>query len=317
MIAELDPLLVPRRFGFSDANLQSATSGFSGANIWKLTCSWGEYALKAYAPTFDDGKLLAQRHAWLMAAVDRGFELLPRVVRSPCGPSWVREQDRLWDCVTWRPGEPLGGDASPMCLASALAAIARLHNAWPRIVEPGPAPIIERRFRCLEAWRPIQPNPLRRAPIGLGEMRINEIMTALVPAALARLQSWRQRRVELQVVHGDLRPEHVIVHEERVTGVIDHNSIRIDSVAADLARLRSELDSTATLDAYREIRPLGGEERDLVEVLCGTAAVANLAGWSQRLASCPETSPEMDRVRQRIQYWMDRAEVDGNSRSLV
>jgi homoserine kinase type II len=124
------------------------------------------------------------------------------------------------------------------------------------------------------------------------QSKLNALKTAQIPSHLADLHARRERlvplflevasavlghssaalrrKVPLQPCIRDIHAGHVLFTRDQVTGLIDFDAMRVDSVATDLARLLGSYCGDdfelwdAGLAAYDEIRPLSKDERQLV-----------------------------------------------------
>jgi homoserine kinase type II len=115
------------------------------------------------------------------------------------------------------------------------------------------------------------------------------LLGRVVPQALCRLEPWEFVPVTVQICVRDLRGEHVLFHDRRVSGIVDFGAIALDSPAVDLARLlgdyteeREELLAVGV----RAYRAAGGEIDTLdgfVEVLAATGAIGSAINWLRRL----------------------------------
>ncbi|MCA1685109.1 MAG: phosphotransferase, partial [Planctomycetia bacterium] len=83
----------------------------------------------------------------------------------------------------------------------------------------------------------------------------------------------------------DVRPEHLLFTDDRLTGLVDFGAAGVDTVAADLGRLASEwlgpdrVLRSAGLGAYHAVRPIGPEEMALIEVFERSAALLGGSHW--------------------------------------
>jgi Ser/Thr protein kinase RdoA (MazF antagonist) len=101
----------------------------------------------------------------------------------------------------------------------------------------------------------------------------------------SRLQRWTDRRWQVQPCLCDVWHDHLLFEGDRVTGVIDYGSAKIDHPAVDVARLLGSLvpDDPAAwqvgVHAYRSTRPFGDEEVELARALDETGTVIGAAMW--------------------------------------
>lgn len=270
----LEPTSVLTAFASSNAQVQLAPSGFSGATVWKARAAEGTFALKAYGPEWDDAANLMSLHEWVARA---GTELMPQPRRTRSGRSVVPSQTRLWELTDWRDGQPATE------LADVLPAVARLHHAWhSQRRTHSICPTVERQWVVLQVWP-------KRMTVTLDDHSLQpalDLLRSRLDAALAELQPWLARPLPLQVVHGDLWPGNVLVGNHRLSGIIDCASIRVDSVASDLARLcgpPSAAMNQLIAEQYEPIRPMQPVEWELLKTLSRTGPVARLAQWLQWL----------------------------------
>jgi Ser/Thr protein kinase RdoA (MazF antagonist) len=307
----MSPILshVLSHFGLTGAKASPVTSGesFSGAKVWHVEEGGAAYALKCYPPGQTDAARLTEIHRLLRHAIDRGVDVIPRPVTSPCGPTCLEMDGRFWDCVTWRRGHPsLTTDPTRKRLGAAMVMVARLHLAWR---DSGavrqPAPVVTRRLRALEEWGKLF------APAGddLGA-DIARRLPALVSVVRGQMAPWSIRPVPLQPTHGDLRPSHILFEGDKVTGLIDHAAVKADNVVTDLARLLGELDltpeaSAAAVANYTSVAPLSADEHELLRVLIRTGPAIQLGQWLAWLVAGRAFADPIS-ARRRVQSLLDR-----------
>jgi Ser/Thr protein kinase RdoA (MazF antagonist) len=110
----------------------------------------------------------------------------------------------------------------------------------------------------------------------------------------------------------DIWHDHVLLEDERLTGLIDYGGVQLDTVAADLARLLGSLAGDnpelrgAGLQAYRRVRPLSLEEESLVPVLEETGTVLAAAGWLRWLYLEHRTYDNPGAVARRLAIAVER-----------
>lgn len=259
------------------------SGGFSGARLWRSPAGW---RLKA-TPSAAIGHPLPEIHAWMRHASTLDF--VPRVATTSSGSTIIDTGAWRWDIVSWLPGEPLLRDPTPARLAAAGRALALIHLAWqssqPRT---GTCPAIERRILALERFVP-------------GTSRRDLLVRRLSVQSLAQLAVWKNRTFRLQPCLCDIWTDHVLFEGDRVAGLIDFGSAKIDHPAVDLARLLGDclggepLRWQPLLDAYHTIRPLNPTDHALIATLEATGAVVALLTWIERERGRPLTPAEAAR----------------------
>ncbi|MGC3969062.1 MAG: phosphotransferase [Pirellulales bacterium] len=283
--------------------IRHAAAGLSGAEVWRVTTSGGGFALKAWP----NDLLTTERPEWiarqLRAARDAGEARLPVPLSSCEDPrhTCVRACERWWQCEPWLPGKPeLATAADGDNLAGAMAALAQLHAALrtgsARECRRDRSPAIARRRAV---WNEVNDGGrelVRRAVVQCGDesertsfdewSRTWRKMSASVDQML---QLEERQSSALQVVHGDMRADHVLFEGGKVSGFIDFAAATVDSVALDMARLLSDAvggnaqKNLAILNAYAASAHSSGglsvEETVLVDVYARSAALLSPYRW--------------------------------------
>lgn len=90
------------------------------------------------------------------------------------------------------------------------------------------------------------------------------------------------------IVHGDARPDHFLLRDGRLSGVVDFGAMRVDLAEADVARLAGELAAgdrrlrDLVVDLYAAAA--GPIDRQLVAALDQANAVIAADNWRKWLA---------------------------------
>jgi Ser/Thr protein kinase RdoA (MazF antagonist) len=126
----------------------------------------------------------------------------------------------------------------------------------------------------------------------------------------------RQQLQRLQPCLCDVWHDHVLFEGDKLTGVVDYASMRMDVPATDIARLVGSLVKDdeegwrTALAAYREGRSLSEEDGQLAWLLDRTGTIMALATWLRRwthLESSVEDEPLVSRrlegLIQRVERW--------------
>jgi homoserine kinase type II len=273
---------------------QGNRGGFSGARLWRVECFVGPLCLRAWPSSGPPPERLAWIHGLMEQAGRAGLDFVPSLFRSRDSRTWREQDGRLWELTSWMPGRAdFRERPSEARLWAACAALARLHRAWATVsAAPTVCPAVSRRLACARDWL---------ALVGAGwrpDFGRDERDPVLAPARhawllLARhagrvedqLAAWAGRPVRLQPCLCDVWHDHVLFQGDRVSGLVDYGGVKVNHVAADLARLLGSLvgDDEALresgLAAYRELCPLSAEEEALVALLDRTGTVLAAVNW--------------------------------------
>ena len=283
--------------------------GFSGSALWRGQLR-GEplFALKAWPLDFPAVRLEAI-HRWMIQARSNGkCPFVPAVVPSTSGRSAVEHADRVWDITSWLPGvADFAVDPSEAKLIASCEALAKLHRAWaPRQERLAPCPGVERRLALLRGFDPNVPI-LKFVDPQLAELLSAALPTLRrhVPLAIAALEPWRTQPGPVQPCLCDVWHDHVLFTGDRVTGIIDYGSMKLDHPAVVLARWlgvaigedRERLERG--LRAYRQAGGPWNPDAEFVSRLDRTGAVCAAIHWIRRL-SATSAPFDGDRVLERV-----------------
>lgn len=272
--------------------------GFSGARLWRVRDSLAREAPSWYLRAWPPGEPAADRLAWIHHLMGRareaGLEWVPWVLPTRGGGTAAALGGRLWEVGSWMPGRADYHDApSPARLRDACRVLARLHCAWEgQDRDRGECPALVRRLERVRSWQGLLAGGWlpRFGPESLDPVTAAARLTwPLVVREMARVEQlvapWQGRAFPLQPCLCDIWHDHVLFTGDRVTGVVDYGSIKVDHPAVDLARLLGSLcrDDEAAwekgLDAYRQVRPLSARDDELARVLDRTGTVVAAANW--------------------------------------
>lgn len=230
--------------------------GLSGAGVWKITSNSLAAALHIWPIGYPDDRLRAI-HGILAGYGGAGIGFIPHPVDDARGETVQFKEGRLWDLVTWRPGE--SAVAAEYCeerIRSALAALRKLHDLGSELTRGKElAPIADRvTAEALRLGRPMKsPGLVRRQKEWfrlsrlLNDGSLPEDPCHLVARtfeAAARAQQWwnsgclkAEERFPLTICWNDPRRENLLFIGDEISGLIDYGSLGIDFPAADLGRL--------------------------------------------------------------------------------
>jgi homoserine kinase type II len=252
-----------------------------------------------------------------------GLDFVPAIARTDQGASWIAHAGRLWEFVTWMPGQAdFHERPTSTRLEAACTALACLHGAWlDGLPQVGPCPGIGRRLESARDWIGwIQSGwyPPRGAdasdPVGPWVERAWPLLCTWIHEVPRALAAWADRVSPLQPCFCDIWHDHVLFDRDRVTGLIDYGGVKIDHVAVDLARLLGSMlpgdaeQRRIGLRAYTRLRPLSWEEEALVLVLDETGTVVALANWLKWLYRDGKVLEDRMAVARRLAQLVERIE---------
>jgi homoserine kinase type II len=268
--------------------------GFSGARLWWIEAPAGPFCLRAWPPRESSTERLSWIHQLMRQARSAGLDFVPGIANTDQGTSWVAHAGQLWELATWMPGQADFHDRSTSTrLEAACTALARLHDAWREPSPPvGPCPAIGRRLEFARDWLEVirsgwhPPCAAEAAdPVHPWAKRAWPLVYTWIPEVPRALAAWADRPLPLQPCLCDIWHDHVLFDGDRVTGLIDYGSVKIDHVAVDLARLLGSMlpddaeQRRVGLRAYTRLRPLSSHEEALISVLDVTERVIALGNW--------------------------------------
>lgn len=296
--------------------------GFSGARLWQVETASARFCLRAWPANGPSPEKLRRIHGLMIAARKTGLRLVPEVLRSQGGDTFVASAGRWWDVTSWLPGRAdFQERPSSARVAAACTALARVHEAWVGLAPSlGVCPAVARRLRALEEWQRMLRSdwkPPFGANIDPAEPWAERAWYALgprLPRISQLLTSWLNRPLPLQPCLCDIWHEHVLFEGETVTGLVDYGSCKVDHVAVDLARLLGSMAGddaafrTAGLNAYRSVRPLTVYEEALVSVLDETGTMLGAANWLKWLYHDGRRFEDRTAVTRRLTALVERME---------
>jgi len=280
-------------------NLESlgGAGGFSGAVFWRLTTCTGRYCLRRWPKEHPSEEGLRFIHAVLEHVWRQGFRLIPVPRRTRNGYTYVRLGGFLWELAAWLPGEAdYRNHPSRQRLRSAMAALAGFHTvaaSYPLSASsPGPSPGIGDRLSRLRRWMRSDLAALATHVTGRVWPELMPTARAILarvpdvaPRVLAVLSDAAEQATPLQPCICDIWHGHVLYEGDPVSGLVDFGSVRIESVAADIARLLGSmvLDDKegwhAGIEAYRAERPLSPNELRLVTAFDQSTVLMSGLNW--------------------------------------
>lgn len=298
--------------------------GFSGARLWRVEGDAGPWCLRAWPENGPSRDYLHGVHRLLEAGCHAGMKFVPRIFRARQDTTFVERTGRLWEVTAWMPGRAdFRQRPSRKRLVLACAALAVLHMFWRENATPSaPCPAVKRRLDCLHQWQSLVASGWRPT---FSAGSIDPVQPwlerawHLVPRHSARLPAlltpWLSKTLPVQPCVCDIWHDHVLYEGDRLTGLVDYGSVKMDHVAVDIARLLGSMVGddeamyAAGIAAYRGVRALTDEEQSLIRVLDESGTVLGAANWLQWLCHDRREYGDRQAVARRLAALVERMET--------
>jgi homoserine kinase type II len=294
--------------------------GFSGARVWRVA----DRCLRAWPPDESFPARLDLIHDLMTQARESGLTFVPRLELTADLSSRAEHRGRWWELAEWLPGRADYHDRpSGTRLEAACVGLARLHLTWCGGLRPatGPCPAVGRRLDTLRTWQHLRDggwdalaSASRSDPLYPLIERAAAVLARRLCSVPAWLASWTERKWQLQPCLCDVWHDHLLFEDDRLTGLVDYGSIKLDHVAVDLARMLGSLVADdedgwrGGLAAYRGVRQLAAEEADLARALDRTGTVLGVANWLRWLCADRRAFADRAAVAQRLGTLVTRME---------
>ena len=273
------------------------SSGFSGAELWRLQTPRGPACLRRWPTEHPTRERLEFIQAVLWHVDQEGFDLVPVPWETTQHCGYVAWAERLWEVAPWRSGRAdFHETPSLRKLAAAMTALAQFHQAASSFPLPSRGPMAsegvlrrKQRLDCLQAkglgmlaaaarcgnW----PEASARAD------EIIQLFHGTCDSVAALLARGAQVQVPVQPCIRDVWHDHILFEGDQVSGIIDFGALRAECVAADIARLLGSLVEDDIeqwrfgIAAYETVRPLSADEFFLIEVFDRSAVAMSGIQW--------------------------------------
>jgi homoserine kinase type II len=233
-------------------------------------------------------------------ALDRACEHLsfvPRVFRDREGKSFWLIGDCLWEVTQWMPGQAnYMRQPSRAKLESAIDVLADLHRVWFDFArEQAVSPSVAQRIEMLGEWMATrdlveQVGASVRGPVeATACMATLRMLHSRGPQLIEELRRGAEVCVTLHPVLRDIWSDHLLFEGERVSGVIDFGTVRMDEPAVDLARMLGSLHPfevdvrLAAIEVYNRKRPEHALDAQRIELLDRSGTLITALQWMRWL----------------------------------
>jgi Ser/Thr protein kinase RdoA (MazF antagonist) len=315
-----------------DATLVPVSGGFSGAGVWHITGSRGDYALRQWPASGPEVERLRGLHHLLRHVWQQGLHEVAVPLVSRQRGSLAFEGGHWWQLEPWMPGiADFHADPNLERLNSSMFNLARWHTTartfiadstatrWFQVWTGPPVGLCERLAK-LKAWQSslaqLAESKLRQTEsLSLQYPTLEKILDLtlrLVPRVIVQLEPLVVQNVLLQPCLRDVWHDHLLFQGNRVTGLIDPGACRTDHVASDLSRLLGSLvedDRVAwrnALDHYQTLRPLTLQDWGLIQAYDQSNVVMSGITWLDWLVLIGRSFPNPEVVEQRLAMILQR-----------
>lgn len=302
----------------------AATSGFSGAAVFRVESESGPLCLRRWPPEPMTVRRLAGIHRLLAEVHRSGLTVIPVPVPTGKGETVVETRGELWQLEPWMPGKAdFHDNPSDRRLDEVMTTLARFHiaarEASPDSRSDDCPPTMPERLQILRSTQ----RELPRIEEGLLAERNDRFRE--VASRIAQQFRENSSRIEFTLRHAsrqtvpvlpclrDIWHDHLLFTGDDLTGLVDFGAVRVDTVAADLSRLLSSLfpsNSTqceSALSLYEKERPLADTERNLIPVLAESGTLLSGTHWL-RARYVDQTDFDISRVCERLETIVERLE---------
>jgi homoserine kinase type II len=307
--------------------------GFSGSKLWSIDAPRGRLCLRQWPAAQPSQQRLDFIHAVLRHVAANGFRRLPLPIPAATGATYVEHAGRLWELAPWMPGEiDRAAATSPTRITAALEALAEFHLASSTFshsgVRFGPSPgLIERKER-LERLLAGELNEIERSlddrlwpELAQRGRRYLSVFRRAAPDVNTRLHDAASIAVPWQPCLRDIWRENVLFVGEDVSAILDFASMRVETVAGDVARLIGSFAGDdhrlweQALAAYRKSRPLADGDVRLVTAFDQSGVLLTGVSWLDWVFRQRREFPDKSAVMERFNFALGRLESLGSSRA--
>jgi len=264
-------------------SFKRVTQGLSGGTVVRCSHPLGDFALKRWPATTTANRLDEIHRVQQFAG--KSLNLVPELI------PWRSNQMRLttgnsnFDFARWKGGCEFNGGVGEVLAAvnRGAEAIARFHRSTVGLgVKSAIAPAVIQRIDRLASLKGLLPDAITRVSLHRESIRQAGKFLAgnwrlLQQKSESILQKWSDRVVPIQWVLRDIHREHVLFDQGEVTGMVDFDAVRRDTLATDLARW---VGSFADLTVPNELL--------WSEAFCGYQSTSTISPCEQELASAIE-----------------------------
>ncbi len=308
---------------FAADHVEPVEGGFSGANVARVKCPAGTFALRMWPNAALPAERIRGLHRLLQAVFDDGISQIAPPVAGISGATLHRTGSQLWQLEPWRPGQAdFHSTPSSGRIAASFACLAGWHRAarsfqasrteaeWFATQHSAPSPAVRERLQQIQTWdEPSEISRIQRLIPTIHEVHRHAFTRAIEqwhrhsPAITFMLRQAVDTEVELQPCIRDIWHDHLLFEGDQLTGLIDCNACRMESISSDLARLLGSLFADArelrslAVAAYESHHKVTPNELRLIDVLDRSGTLISSMYWIREFTlqgrSCDDSRPTM------------------------
>ncbi len=317
---------IAAKFGIHATLLEPVKSaGFSGAGVWRIASAQGKsYSVKRLTNCAPDH--LAWVHRVQLHTIVCDCDFIARPQLTVDGMSFIRDQGGLWEVSTWMPGTAdYTARPSDARLSHAMRSLAKFHQSAAQVnFDFRPSPGVKTRLDQLAKLKRtiamIHSTPAQYPALRTTLRQLKQLPQDHLLRWADAIASFEHQTLPLQPVIRDLRHDHLLFTEDRLTGLIDFDALQMETIAMDLTRcLGSIVPDDAdrwdlALHAYSGVRPIQTLERELIGILDPINVVLSALNWIQWIVIDRRRFENKSAVETRLQQLNHRLSIIGQHR---
>lgn len=261
-------------------NLESIRS-YSHARVWKVTTKTAAFAMKCWAETKETRmprKVLEQHHGRLIK-LNQKLDFIPVPVATSNQSTIYSDTECTAELLTWMPGQA----CTKKDLPNVFWDLSRFHRECEILISAkGPCNSVWRVFDALTGFTEKMAYCVEtRMDKNLVIERAYQVVSSDRHRWISAVRSWLDRPVLIHPIHGDCWSPNLLMNENKVSGLIDFTSYRIDHPIADYARLFGSLGIRSYLEMCDFLQPVypNKDLQDLCFILLQGGRLASLRNW--------------------------------------
>lgn len=286
--------------------------GISNQHVFQISTASRRYALRSVSKCYQSKH--QQVLKWLNAAISDRLDFVPKIELTRCNGGLVFSRNDHWELSGWLPGEPWSGLERPDLFSQAIKALGLFHGCLAKRtgIVSGIPPGLQRRWDILRAG--LVENDGILPPHGDAEKSfLSEsglILKKMVPETRLLLP-WGGQEKQLFPCWGDARRDNILFENEALTGFVDFEAMRVDSLESDIARLLGDFSCDKevlwgiAMSDYQSGIPI---DWDYCWRLWISGMVCSLMNWQRWISEQTDISEEVKTLRlRRANHVLDTA----------